>query len=752
MSNQEDLNFEGVERQPLAEFTEKAYLDYSMYVILDRALPFIGDGLKPVQRRIVYAMSELGLNAGAKYKKSARTVGDVLGKFHPHGDSACYEAMVLMAQSFSYRYPLVDGQGNWGSPDDPKSFAAMRYTESKLSKYAEVLLQELGQGTVDWGLNFDGTMEEPKSLPARLPNVLLNGSTGIAVGMATDLPPHNLNEVATACIRLLDEPKATVEDLCTHIQGPDYPTEAEIISSREEILNMYQTGKGSIRARAVYEKEDGDIVITALPHQVSGNKILEQIAQQMTAKKLPMVEDIRDESDHENPTRLVLVPRSNRVDAEQLMNHLFATTDLERTYRVNMNVIGIDGKPAVKNIRTVLKEWLTYRIQTVRNRLNWRLDKINKRLHLLEGLLIAFLNIDEVIQIIRESDKPKPALIKRFKLSDLQADYVLDTKLRQLARLEEVKIREEQEELALEKAQLEKLLSSDRRLKTLIKKEILDDAEAYGDKRRSPIVAREAAQAMDETSLISSEPVTVVLSQKGWVRSAKGHEVDADQLNYKAGDELQSQAQGKSNQFSVFLDSTGRAYTLQTHTLPSARGQGEPLTGRFNPPAGAVFVSAMLGNPDDFYLFATSFGYGFVCKLGDLHSRNKAGKAFLKVPPGAKVLEPVKVRSLEDDWIVAVSSEGHMLVTDLAELPQMSKGKGNKIINVPTAKLKNADEWICAVNLIQDGEKLTIYAGKKHKTMKADEVDEHAGERGKRGLKLARGYQKVDKIKVEIKE
>jgi len=752
MSNQEDLNFEGVERQTLAEFTEKAYLDYSMYVILDRALPFIGDGLKPVQRRIVYAMSELGLNAGAKYKKSARTVGDVLGKFHPHGDSACYEAMVLMAQSFSYRYPLIDGQGNWGSPDDPKSFAAMRYTESKLSKYAEVLLQELGQGTVDWGPNFDGTMDEPKSLPARLPNVLLNGSTGIAVGMATDLPPHNLKEVATACIRLLDEPKATVEDLCTHIQGPDYPTEAEIISPREEILTMYQTGKGSIRARAVYEKEDGDIVITALPHQVSGNKILEQIAQQMTAKKLPMVEDIRDESDHENPTRLVLVPRSNRVDIEQLMNHLFATTDLERTYRVNMNVIGIDGRPAVKNIRTVLKEWLTYRIQTVRNRLNWRLEKINKRLHLLEGLLIAFLNIDEVIKLIRESDKPKPALIKRFKLSDLQADYVLDTKLRQLARLEEVKIREEQQELAVEKAQLEKLLGSERRLKTLIKKEILDDAETYGDKRRSPIVAREAAQAMDETSLISSEPVTIVLSQKGWIRSAKGHEVDAEQLNYKAGDGLQSQACGKSNQFSVFLDSTGRAYTLQTHTLPSARGQGEPLTGRFNPPAGAVFVAAMLGNPDDFYLFATSFGYGFVCKLGDLHSRNKAGKAFLKVPPGAKVLQPVKVRGMEDDWIVAVSSEGHMLVTDMAELPQMSKGKGNKIINVPTAKLKNAEEWICAVELIQDGEKLTIFAGKKHKTMKADEVDEHTGERGKRGLKLPRGYQKVDKIKVEIKE
>ena len=748
MSEQDDLNYEGVERQPLADFTEKAYLDYSMYVILDRALPFIGDGLKPVQRRIVYAMSELGLNASAKYKKSARTVGDVLGKFHPHGDSACYEAMVLMAQSFSYRYPLVDGQGNWGSPDDPKSFAAMRYTESRLAKYAEVLLQELGQGTVDWVPNFDGTMEEPNSLPARLPNVLLNGSTGIAVGMATDIPPHNLKEVATACIRLLDEPKATVEQLCTHIQGPDYPTEAEIITPRDEILAMYHTGHGSIRARAKYEKDNGEIIITALPYQVSGNKILEQIALQMTTKKLPMVEDIRDESDHENPTRLVIVPRSNRVDTEQLMNHLFATTDLERTYRANMNMIGIDGRPAVKNIRDILKEWLKYRTQTVRNRLNWRLDKVNNRLHLLEGLLIAFLNIDEVIKIIRENDKPKPVLMKRFKLTELQTDYILDTRLRQLARLEEMKIREEQEELALEKAKLEKLLSSDQRLKTLIKKELLDDAETYGDKRRSPIVAREAAQAMDETALIPSEAITVVLSQKGWVRSAKGHDVDPLNLNYKAGDGHQSSAAGKSNQLAVFLDSNGRAYTLQAHTLPSARGQGEPLTGRFNPAPGSTFVSALIGQPDELYLFSTSYGYGFVCKLGDLHSRNKAGKAFLKVPPGARVLPPVLVRSMDEDWIVAISSEGHMLVTPLNELPQMAKGKGNKIINVPPAKLKSSDEWIAVIDLIQDGEKFTVYAGKKHKTMSAEEVDEHADERGKRGLKLPRGYQKVDSVEV----
>ncbi len=752
MSEQDNLNYEGIENQPLSQFTEKAYLDYSMYVILDRALPFIGDGLKPVQRRIVYAMSELGLNATAKYKKSARTVGDVLGKFHPHGDSACYEAMVLMAQDFSYRYPLVDGQGNWGSPDDPKSFAAMRYTESKLSKYAEVLLQELGQGTVDWQPNFDGTIEEPKSLPARLPNVLLNGSTGIAVGMATDIPPHNLREVATACIRLLDEPKATVEQLFEHVQGPDYPTEAEIITPREDLLAMYEKGNGSIRARAKFEKEDGDIIITALPYQVSGNKILEQIAQQMTAKKLPMLEDIRDESDHENPTRLVLVPRSNRVDSEQLMNHLFATTDLERTYRVNMNMIGIDGRPGVRNLRGILKEWLTYRTQTVRNRLNWRLEKVNKRLHLLDGLLIAFLNIDEVIQIIRENDKPKPVLMKRFTLSDVQADYILDTKLRQLARLEEIKIREEQKELQEEKEKLEKLLSSDRRLKTLIKKEILDDAENFGDKRRSAIVARDAAQAMDESALISSDPITVVLSDKGWVRAAKGHEVEAEKLNYKAGDAHRSSARGKSNQQAVFLDSTGRAYTLPAHTLPSARGQGEPLTGRFNPPAGATFVAALMGDPKDLYLFATSFGYGFVCELGELHSRNKAGKGFLKVPPGAKVLQPVKVRSLEDDFIVAVSSEGHMLVTELAELPQMSRGKGNKIINVPPAKLKDNEEWISAIDLIQDGEKLTVFAGKKHKTMSPTEVDEHYAERGKRGLKLPRGYQKVDKIEVLIKE
>ena len=591
MTSQSELEFEGIEKLPLSEFTERAYLDYSMYVILDRALPYIGDGLKPVQRRIVYAMSELGLSATSKHKKSARTVGDVLGKYHPHGDSACYEAMVLMAQPFSYRYPLVDGQGNWGAPDDPKSFAAMRYTESRLAAYSEVLLTELGQGTVDWKPNFDGTMEEPESLPARLPNVLLNGGTGIAVGMATDIPPHNLKEVASACVRLLESPKSTLADLCQHIKGPDFPTEAEIITPKKDILEIYQNGRGGIRQRAVYVVEDGAVIITALPYQVSGNKILEQIAAQMIAKKLPMVEDLRDESDHENPTRLVIMPRSNRVNIEELMAHLFATTDLERSYRVNMNMIGIDGRPQVKDLRSLLEEWLKFRTVTVRRRLQWRLDKVNKRLHILDALLIAFLNIDEVIAIIRENDKPKPVLMARFDITDVQAEAILELKLRHLAKLEEMKIRGEQNELAEERDYLEKILGSAKRLKTLIRKEIIADAEKYGDDRRSPIIERSAAQAISETALISSEAITVVLSAKGWVRSAKGHEIDAEKLNYKAGDAFQASATGKSNQMVVFLDSSGRAYTMPAHKLPSARGQGDPLSSYFTPTPGSHFVA-----------------------------------------------------------------------------------------------------------------------------------------------------------------
>ncbi len=748
-----ELDYEGIEQLPLKSFTEKAYLDYSMYVILDRALPHIGDGLKPVQRRIVYAMSELGLTAAAKYKKSARTVGDVLGKFHPHGDSACYEAMVHLAQDFTCRYPLVDGQGNWGAPDDPKSFAAMRYTEARLSAFAEVLLAELGQGTVDWVPNFDGTLEEPRLLPARLPNVLLNGATGIAVGMATDIPPHNLREVAKATVLLLDKPKSTVADLCRHIQGPDFPTGAEIITPRAELLEAYSRGNGSVRLRACYEVEHGDIIITALPHQSSGGKVLEQIAAQMNAKKLPMVEDLRDESDHENPTRLVIVPRSSRVDRDALMAHLFATTDLEKTVRFNLNMIGLDGKPQVKDLRRVLKEWLEYRTTTVTRRLQHRLDKVNRRLHLLDGLLIAFLNLDEVIRIIRSEDKPKPALIRRFSLTEEQADYILDTRLRQLARLEEMKIRQEQQDLAAERDSLEKTLNSKARLKTLIKKEILADAEKYGDERRSQLIeSAPAAQALDETALVPSEPVTIVLSKNGWVRVAKGHEIDPHDMNYKSGDGFASCARGRSNQLAVFLDSNGRSYALPAHTLPSARGQGEPLSGRLKPADGARFVGVLAGDPDTHYLLASDSGYGFVARLGDMVTRNKAGKATLSVPKGCGVMPPVPVRSLEEDWIVAVTTEGFMLVIPLGDLPQMARGKGVKIINVPSAKLKAREEYVAAMDLIQDGEKLTVHAGRKHKTMKADEVDEHAGERGRRGRKLPRGYQKVDRVEVQIKD
>jgi topoisomerase-4 subunit A len=746
MSETTEINYEGVEQLPLKTFTEKAYLDYSMYVIMDRALPHIGDGMKPVQRRIIYAMSELGLKAGTKYKKSARTVGDVLGKFHPHGDSACYEAMVLMAQPFSYRYPLIDGQGNWGSPDDPKSFAAMRYTESRLTAFSNLLLSEVGLGTVDWTPNFDGTLDEPKVLPARVPHVLLNGTTGIAVGMATDIPPHNLREVATAAIRLLEGARTTVEELCEHVKGPDYPTDAEIITPRDDLLKMYETGHGSVRMRAKWEREEGDIVVTALPHQVSGNKILEQIAAQMTAKKLPMVEDLRDESDHENPCRLVIVPRSNRIDVEQLMNHLFATTDLERTYRVNMNVIGLDGKPQVKNLKMMLGEWLQYRVDTVRRRLEYRLEKVNKRLHLLDGLLVAFLNIDEVIHIIRTEDEPKQVLMERFSLTEVQADYILDTKLRQLARLEEMKIRAEQDALAKEKADLEKTLSSDRRLKTLVKKELLADAEEYGDDRRSPIVEREAAQALDETALVSADPITVVLSEKGWIRAAKGHEIDPEGLSYKAGDSFKAAARGKSNQLATILDSTGRAYSVQSHTLPSARGQGEPLTGRVNPIAGATFEALMMGAGSELYLMASDAGYGFVSTLGELEGKNKAGKAVLKLPSGGKVLAPQKVNDYASDLVAAVSNEGRLLVFPIKDLPQMARGKGNKIIGITASKLITREEFVVGVAVVPPGGALTLYAGKRHMTLKASDLEHYMGERGRRGNKLPRGYQRVDAV------
>jgi topoisomerase-4 subunit A len=740
---------EGIEQVALSAFTEKAYLDYSMYVIMDRALPHIGDGLKPVQRRIIYAMSELGLKAGSKYKKSARTVGDVLGKFHPHGDSACYEAMVLMAQPFTYRYPLVDGQGNWGAQDDPKSFAAMRYTESRLDRYAELLLEELGQGTVDWGPNFDGSLEEPLNLPARVPNLLLNGTTGIAVGMATDIPPHNLREVVTAAIRLLEAPKSTVEELCEHIQGPDYPTEAEIITPREDILKIYQSGHGSVRMRAKWIKEDGDIVVTALPHQASGSKILEQIAAQMQAKKLPMVEDLRDESDHENPTRLVIVPRSNRVDLEQLMSHLFASTDLERSYRVNMNVIGLNGRPQVKNLRTMLTEWLTFRVQTVTRRLEYRLDKVKQRLHLLDGLLIAFLNIDEVIHIIRTEDEPKKILMERFALTEVQADYVLDTRLRQLARLEEVKIRAEQAELAEERDKLELILGSKQRLRTLIRNELVQVAEEYGDARRSPIIAREAAQALGETELVSAEAVTVVLSEMGWIRAAKGHDVDPTGLSYKAGDGYRASAHGKSNQSAIFIDSTGRSYSLPAHTLPSARGQGEPLSGRVNPIAGASFETVVMGRDEDLLLMSCDAGYGFVGTVGDLQSRNKAGKAVINLPSGAKLLAPQPVTDYESDMVAAITTEGRLLLFPIRELPQMGRGKGNKIISIPSAKVAMREEYVIAVAVIKAEQNLTLRSGKRHITLKKGDMEHYTGERGRRGNKLPRGFQRVDSMVAE---
>ncbi|AWT08757.1 DNA topoisomerase IV subunit A [Stutzerimonas frequens] len=750
MSESLDLSLDGVERRSLADFTEQAYLNYSMYVIMDRALPHIGDGLKPVQRRIVYAMSELGLNADAKHKKSARTVGDVLGKFHPHGDSACYEAMVLMAQPFSYRYTLVDGQGNWGAPDDPKSFAAMRYTEARLSRYSEVLLSELGQGTVDWVPNFDGTLDEPATLPARLPNLLLNGTTGIAVGMATDVPPHNLREVAAACVRLLDEPSASVEQLCEHVQGPDFPTEAEIVTPRADLLKIYETGRGSVRMRAVYRVEDGDVVVTALPHQVSGSKVLEQIAGQMQAKKLPMVADLRDESDHENPCRIVIIPRSNRVDVEALMQHLFATTDLESSYRVNTNVIGLDGRPQVKNLRTLLSEWLTYRIGTVRRRLQFRLDKVEKRLHLLEGLLVAFLNLDEVIHIIRTEDQPKPVLMARFELSELQADYILDTRLRQLARLEEMKIRGEQDELAKERERLLALLGSESKLKKLVRKELIEDAETYGDDRRSPIVERAEARALSENELLPSEPVTVVISDKGWARCAKGHDVDASGLSYKAGDGFKAAAAGRSNQYAVFIDSTGRSYSLAAHSLPSARGQGEPLTGRLTPPPGASFECVLLPDDEALYVIASDAGYGFVVKGEDLQAKNKAGKALLSLPTGARVVAPRPLANREEDWLAAVTTEGRLLVFPVRDLPQLGKGKGNKIIGIPGERVASREEYLVDLAVLPAGATLLLQAGKRTLSLKADDLEHYKGERGRRGNKLPRGFQRVEGLQVEV--
>ncbi|SEH08327.1 DNA topoisomerase IV subunit A [Candidatus Venteria ishoeyi] len=735
-----------LERQPLHAFTEQAYLDYSMYVILDRALPHIADGLKPVQRRIIYAMSELGLSATAKFKKSARTIGDVLGKYHPHGDSACYEAMVLLAQPFSYRYPLVDGQGNWGSIDDPKSFAAMRYTEARLTGYANLLLEEAGQGTVDWSANFDGTLEEPTLLPARLPNVLLNGSTGIAVGMATDIPPHNLQEITAACVHLLKHPDATVADLCKHVPAPDYPTEAEIITPRTELFKMYETGHGSLRMRAVYTLEEGELVITALPHQTSASKLLTQIAAQMNAKKLPLVEDLRDESDHENPVRLVIVPRSRKTDTETLMAHLFATTDLERSYRVNLNMIGLDGRPSVKNLKTILSEWLEYRTNTVRRRLSYRLDKVKKRLHLLEGLLIAFLNIDEIIKIIRLKDRPKPLLIARFNLSDTQAEAILEMKLRQLAKLEEKKITAEQDKLSKERQALETTLGDEQNLKQQVAKEIKADTKAYGNVRRSPLVERGQAQAIDQQNLAPAEPLTVILSAKGWIRAAKGHDIDPEKLNYRSGDRFLNATSGRSDQNVVFFDNKGRSYALPTHSLPSARSQGEPLSGRLKLSDGAQICCLLSGENDDHWLLASSAGYGFVTQFSHLQTKNKAGKASLTLPANSQTLPPLPVNNPQSDRLVVISSLAYLLVFPIAELPEMAKGKGVKLMNIQPKK----EEFIQFICVLPAQAVLKIQAGKRHLTLKPSDLENFQGSRAQRGHKLPRGFQQVQGVEALI--
>ena len=738
--------FHGFEQIPLREYAERAYLDYSMYVVLDRALPFLGDGLKPVQRRIIYAMSELGLGAGAKPKKSARTVGDVIGKFHPHGDSACYEALVLMAQPFSYRYPLIEGQGNFGSSDDPKSFAAMRYTESKLTPIAEVLLGELGQGTVDWVPNFDGTLQEPSWLPARLPHLLLNGTMGIAVGMSTDIPPHNLNEVVSAAVRLLDDPDASVRDLCEHVRGPDYPTGAEIITPAADLLNIYETGGGSVRARATWIRENLNIVITNLPYQVSPSKIMEQVAMQMRAKKLPWLEDLRDESDHENPVRLVLVPRSNRVDFEGLMGHLFATTDLEKSFRVNFNIIGLDGRPQVKNLKSFLTEWLEFRNTTVARRLRHRLERVERRLHMLEGLLVAFLNLDEVIRIIRTEDEPKAVLMARFGLDDDQAEYILETKLKQLARLEEMKIRGEQDELAKERDKIQSILESKAKLKKQVKDELLADAKKFGDARRSPLVQREAAQAISETELVPSEPVTVVLSKKGWIRSAKGHDVEAAALSYRDGDGLLQAVRGRSTQQVAFLDSTGRSYSTLAHTLPSARGNGDPLSGRFSPPAGASFVGLAVAENEARFVLASSWGYGFVTKFENFTGRNKAGKALINADDTADILPPVPVTDAKADWIVSITSAGHLLAFPISELPELDKGKGNKLIQIPPAKLKSGEEKVIALASVRNGGELTVYSGRQKLVLSWRDLQAYEGTRASRGNLLPRGFTKVDRV------
>ncbi|MEH0021044.1 MAG: DNA topoisomerase IV subunit A [Desulfobacter sp.] len=737
------------ETLPFQEFTQNAYLNYSMYVILDRALPHIGDGLKPVQRRIVYSMSQLGLSSTAKFKKSARTVGDVLGKFHPHGDTACYEAMVLMAQPFSLRYPLVDGQGNWGDPNDPKSFAAMRYTESRLSAYAQIFLRELDQGTVEWTPNFDGTLDEPTLLPARLPNLLLNGTTGIAVGMATSILPHNLREVAKALIHLIENKEADVTELCRFVKGPDFPTDAEIITPPDEIRQIYEDGRGRIKMRAKYEVEDGEVVFNALPHHASTEKIFEQIAAQMAAKKLPMVSDIRDESDHEDPTRLVVIPRSNRIDLDALADHLFATTDLEKSYSVNMNMIGLDGRPKVKNLLEILSEWLVFRRETIEKKLRFRLDKVTRRLHILEGLRIAFLNIDEVIRIIRNSDHPKKDLIQAFDLTDTQATAILEIRLRQLAKLEEIKILSEMDELNRERKSIEKVLNSPKAFKTFLINEIKEDAKTYGDKRRSPIRERKDAEAFSVTDVIDVTPVTIILSANGWIRAARGHEINPDNAKFRSGDSLMCHLRTRSDKPIALIDNTGRSYTLLSHTLPSARGNGEPVTGHLTLAPDTMIRHMVSGEPQDLFLVSSDRGYGFIMEFSEFLTNYKNGKAVITLKDDQSPLRPEPIPHIESDNVLAVTSKGRLLIFKLDQLPRLKKGKGNKIIHIPKpGKDESAPEKLKLLKILPLESILVIHSGKHFLRLNPGNQADYTGMRGRRGKLLPRGYRNVDTIEV----
>lgn len=744
-----NLNFEGIESLPMHEFTRKAYRDYSMYVILDRALPSIADGLKPVQRRIIYAMSELGLKNTAKPKKSARTVGDVLGKYHPHGDSACYEAMVLMAQPFSYRYPFVEGQGNWGSVDDPKSFAAMRYTEAKLSRYADLLLAELEQGTVEWGANFDGTLTEPLLLPAQVPNILLNGTMGIAVGMATDIPPHNLKEVLDACLYLLKNREASTREIMQFIPAPDYPTGAEMITPPPDLIKLYETGHGSVKLRATYQVDEDEIVINSLPYQVSGARVLEAIAAQMQAKKLPLITDLRDESDHENPIRLVIVMRNARVDAEGLMNHLFATTDLEKSNRVNLNMIGLNGRPSVKNLRQILIEWLEFRETTVELRLRHRLDKILARLHILDGLLAAFLNIDEVISIIREADEPKTELMARFNLSTIQAEAILEIRLRQLARLEEIKIRSEQDALSQERDHLQSILGSRDLLLGEIARELSQIQHDFNDPRRTKLVVRTEARALAEETLIVSETVTVILSKLGWVRVAKGTEVDPAALSYKTGDAFLKHYVTKNNQPIIFLDSKGRAYTTYPHKLPSARTQGEPLSSHFNLEKDATIITLTGGEETQKILLSSNEGYGFVTQISEILTKNKSGKALINLSPSAIPLDPVKINSLDDQLLLA-TAQGRLLIFPLKDVPILQKGKGNKLIQIKKEEWQKGADALKKTLLISQEQSIEVSNTKKTKTMTPDNLTAFTAERAKRGTLLPKDLQKYTDIQVKL--